>query len=45
MQRLTLRAEQLGYDLTLIAELNLNDIKGIEAPRSMRGPLQLRWPR
>jgi FMNH2-dependent dimethyl sulfone monooxygenase len=26
------RAEQLGYDLTLIAELNLNDIKGIEAP-------------
>jgi len=29
---LTQRAEQLGYDLTLIAELNLNDIKGIEAP-------------
>ena len=29
---LTLRAEQLGYDLTLIAELNLNDIKGVEAP-------------
>jgi FMNH2-dependent dimethyl sulfone monooxygenase len=26
------RAEQLGYDLTLIAELNLNDIKGVEAP-------------
>lgn len=26
------RAEQIGYDLTLIAELNLNDIKGIEAP-------------
>lgn len=26
------RAETLGYDLTLIAELNLNDIKGIEAP-------------
>ncbi len=25
---LTLRAEALGYDLTLIAELNLNDIKG-----------------
>ena len=22
----------IGYDLTLIAELNLNDIKGIEAP-------------
>ena len=30
--RLCQRAEQLGYDLTLIAELNLNDIKGIEAP-------------
>jgi FMNH2-dependent dimethyl sulfone monooxygenase len=29
---LTRRAEQLGYDLTLIAELNLNDIKGVEAP-------------
>jgi FMNH2-dependent dimethyl sulfone monooxygenase len=29
---LTQRAEQLGYDLTLIAELNLNDIKGVEAP-------------
>jgi FMNH2-dependent dimethyl sulfone monooxygenase len=28
---LTLRAEDLGYDLTLIAELNLNDIKGPEA--------------
>jgi dimethylsulfone monooxygenase len=31
-RRLTLRAEELGYSLTLIAELNLNDIKGIEAP-------------
>ena len=28
---LTVRAEDLGYDLTLIAELNLNDIKGPEA--------------
>lgn len=28
---LTLKAEDLGYDLTLIAELNLNDIKGAEA--------------
>ena len=28
---LTTRAEDLGYDLTLIAELNLNDIKGPEA--------------
>jgi FMNH2-dependent dimethyl sulfone monooxygenase len=26
------RSEDLGYDLTLVAELNLNDIKGIEAP-------------
>ena len=26
------RAEALGYDLTLIAELNLNDIKGADAP-------------
>ncbi|HTV08131.1 MAG TPA: LLM class flavin-dependent oxidoreductase [Candidatus Aquilonibacter sp.] len=25
------RAEDFGYDLTLIAELNLNDIKGVEA--------------
>jgi FMNH2-dependent dimethyl sulfone monooxygenase len=31
-RRLTLRAEDLGYSLTLIAELNLNDIKGVEAP-------------
>ena len=29
---LTLKAEDLGYDLTLIAELNLNDIKGPQAP-------------
>jgi len=28
---LTLHAEALGYDLTLIAELNLNDIKGPES--------------
>ncbi len=26
------KAETIGYDLTLIAELNLNDIKGVEAP-------------
>lgn len=26
------RSELLGFDLTLIAELNLNDIKGVEAP-------------
>ncbi len=29
---LAVRAEQIGFDLTLIAELNLNDIKGPEAP-------------
>jgi len=28
---LTIKAETLGYDCTLIAELNLNDIKGIES--------------
>ena len=26
------RSEELGYDLTLVAELNLNDIKGAHAP-------------
>ncbi|GGB41195.1 monooxygenase [Sphingomonas metalli] len=31
-KRLTLAAERWGYDLTLIAELNLNDIKGVEQP-------------
>ena len=30
--RLARRSEQIGYDLTLIAELFLNDIKGIAAP-------------
>jgi len=29
---LTIKAEDLGYDCTLIAELNLNDIKGPESP-------------
>lgn len=32
VKRLTQRSEQLGYDLSLIAELNLNDIKGVEQP-------------
>lgn len=31
-KRVACRSEQLGYDLTLIAELFLNDIKGIDAP-------------
>ncbi len=29
---LAMRSEQIGFDLTLIAELNLNDIKGVDAP-------------
>ncbi len=29
--RLARRSEALGFDLTLVAELNLNDIKGVEA--------------
>jgi FMNH2-dependent dimethyl sulfone monooxygenase len=32
VRRLARRSEEIGYDLTLIAELLLNDIKGIEAP-------------
>ena len=31
-KRLAIRSEELGYDLSLIAELNLNDIKGEQAP-------------
>jgi FMNH2-dependent dimethyl sulfone monooxygenase len=31
-RRLAQRSEKMGFDLSLIAELNLNDIKGIEAP-------------
>ncbi|WP_174298751.1 LLM class flavin-dependent oxidoreductase [Sphingomonas bacterium] len=31
-RRLTIDAERWGYDLTLIAELNLNDIKGVTEP-------------
>jgi FMNH2-dependent dimethyl sulfone monooxygenase len=32
VQRLARRSEEIGFDLTLIAELHLNDIKGVEAP-------------
>ena len=32
VRRLTQRSEATGWDLTLIAELNLNDIKGVDAP-------------
>jgi dimethylsulfone monooxygenase len=31
-KRLAQRSEEIGFDVTLIAELNLNDIKGVEAP-------------
>ncbi len=31
-RRLCRRAEEIGYDLTLVAELNLNDIKGTDQP-------------
>src|ERR1700720_4298987 len=32
VSRLARRSEEIGFELTLIAELNLNDIKGPEAP-------------
>jgi dimethylsulfone monooxygenase len=32
VKRLTQRSEETGWDLTLIAELNLNDIKGVGEP-------------
>jgi FMNH2-dependent dimethyl sulfone monooxygenase len=32
VSKLCRRAEQIGYDLTLVAELNLNDIKGTDQP-------------
>ncbi|HEY6264898.1 MAG TPA: LLM class flavin-dependent oxidoreductase [Candidatus Acidoferrum sp.] len=32
VKKLAQRSEQIGFDVTLIAELNLNDIKGVEAP-------------
>ena len=32
VKRLAQRSEQIGFDVTLSAELNLNDIKGVEAP-------------
>jgi FMNH2-dependent dimethyl sulfone monooxygenase len=32
VRTLARRSEEWGYDLTLIAELNLNDIKGVQAP-------------
>lgn len=32
VKNLAQRSEEWGYDMTLIAELNLNDIKGEGAP-------------
>jgi FMNH2-dependent dimethyl sulfone monooxygenase len=32
VKKLAQRSEEIGFDVTLIAELNLNDIKGVEAP-------------
>jgi FMNH2-dependent dimethyl sulfone monooxygenase len=32
LKKLAIRSEELGYSVALIAELNLNDIKGIHAP-------------
>jgi len=32
VSRLARRSEDIGFDVTLLAELNLNDIKGMEAP-------------
>jgi dimethylsulfone monooxygenase len=32
VKRLTQRSEEIGFDVALIAELNLNDIKGVQAP-------------
>ncbi|HEY2031133.1 MAG TPA: alkanesulfonate monooxygenase, partial [Myxococcales bacterium] len=32
VRNLAVRSEQIGFDLSLIAELNLNDIKGPDAP-------------
>lgn len=32
VRALAVRAEQIGFDLTLLAELNLNDIKGVAEP-------------
>jgi dimethylsulfone monooxygenase len=32
VKRLARRSEEIGFDLSLVAELNLNDIKGVAAP-------------
>src|ERR1700722_5405018 len=42
-KRVAQRSEALGYDLTLIAELFMNDIKGPDAPALDAGPLRGAW--
>ena len=32
VKKLAKRSEEIGFDLSLVAELNLNDIKGVDAP-------------
>ncbi len=32
VKKLARRSEEIGFDLSLVAELNLNDIKGVDAP-------------
>ena len=32
VKKVAVRSEQIGFDLSLVAELNLNDIKGADAP-------------
>lgn len=32
VKRVAQRSEEIGFDLSLVAELNLNDIKGVDAP-------------
>lgn len=32
VKRLAQRSEEIGFDLSLVAELNLNDIKGVDSP-------------
>ena len=43
-RRLCQRAEQIGYDLTLVAELNLNDIREPTSRRWTPGPPPPPWP-
>ena len=44
VRRLARASERAGFDLTLIAELNLNDIKGPEAPALDAWSTARPWP-